>query len=129
MHIKYSSLWQWHHRYILENHSRYFDLGGTKLKWYILCQTSGPQIKLLSEIHTLYQMLQRIKQLYTNQMLTEFSFARPSSKCDMLKIYGCSFHDSPLWDLHSADKTASTLLGMWHLELCVKWYKEHTPVT
>jgi hypothetical protein len=60
-----------------------------------------------------------------NQIHTEFSFAHPECKCKMLKLYGCAFYGSSLWDLYDSGR----LYTSWNIAirtLCNLPYRTHT---
>jgi hypothetical protein len=62
-----------------------------------------------------------------NNILTEFSFAHPIVKTQLLNIYGTSFYGCTLWDLYS--KSASQLYVTWNIALRRLYnlpYKTHT---
>jgi hypothetical protein len=50
-----------------------------------------------------------------NNILTEFSFAHPSTKVKLLQMYGCSFYGSCLWDLYSTQ--AEKLFTSWNIAI------------
>ncbi len=103
------------------------SLSGTKLKWFDCVKHLGHKLNFcLKSTHCIkYRRWQFIG--VVNQIQTEFSFAHPECKCQMLKIYGCSFYGSPLWDLYSTD--INCLYTSWNvafITICGLPYRTHT---
>ncbi len=99
---------------------------GTKLKWYDCVKHLGYKLTCcLKSTHCIKYHTGHCFSV-VNQIQTEFSFAHPQCKCQMLKMYGCSFYGSPLWDLYSTD--INCLYTYWNVALrtlCDLPYRTH----
>ena len=105
----------------------HMSLNGSKLKWSRTVKHLG---------HTISCCLNFDKDLNiqkgkfigcVNNIMTEFSFAHPRTKCRLMQIYGTSFYGSSLWDLYGSASTK--LYTTWNIALRKLFklpYRTHT---
>lgn len=102
-------------------------LGDVLLKWYSEVKHLGHKLDCCNSSTGCMRVRRGQFIGVVNQIHTEFSFARPECKCRMLKLYGCSFYGSPLWDLYKSE--IDSLYTSWNIAmrtLCDLPYRTHT---